>query len=82
MREERECVSFSGIAKRLVGIAFGSQADQKSFEKLREFFTKKGVISHMVGFISNLAPLLNYSLVTISLPPSSALLKPESLREG
>ena len=54
----REGVYFSGIAKRLDGIAFGSQADQKSFEKLRAFFHKER--GHMVGFISNIAPLLNY----------------------
>ena len=30
----------------------------KSFEKLRPYFRKEK--GHMVGFISNLAPLLNY----------------------
>ena len=30
----------------------------KSFEKLRPYFRKER--GHMVGFISNLAPLLNY----------------------
>ena len=35
-----------------------SQADQKSFEKLCPFSRKER--GHMVGFISNLAPLLNY----------------------
>ena len=40
-----------------------SQAGQKSFEKLRE---KRG---HMVGFISNLAPLLNYLRRRSPVPP-------------
>ena len=64
-------------------VTYGKSISSRSEEprKLSHiFFLKKG--GHMVGFISNLAPLLNYSLVTISLPPSSALLKPESLREG
>ena len=44
-----------------------SQADQKSFEKLRPFFHKER--GHMVGFISNLAPLLNYLRKRSPAPP-------------